>query len=216
MTTLVQAAGPATAGSAAGRGPGRPRTEALDERIIEATLALIDAGEEITVARVVSRSGVSRAALYRRWPSMHALVARALDLGRTLPPAYPEHPDQGQLLELILDAAGVGSGGATPTAERYPEARFRQRMRLVMTDRDLQRDYWAYVAERRAPTEDLLRSAVARGLLRADLDVEACWDAIAGVAYYQAAVRGDSMHDPAAMRRVRAAIETIWRGMAAG
>ncbi len=63
------------------------------------------------------------------------------------------------------------------------------------------------------PLQNALRVGMARGELRSDLDVEACFDAIAGVAYYQLVVRGDRVNDPAVVERMRAAIEVIWRGM---
>ena len=199
--------------AAARRGPGRPRDAEIDAQIIAATLEIIDAGDEVTVTRVVAHSGVSRAALYRRWPSLTTLVAQALDVGREVPPAYPEDQD---LREAVLASLGLGPHEVAPSAPGYSEERFRQRIRLVMADRALQRAYWAsHVSRRRVPLEDALRRGVARGELRADLDVEACFDAIAGAAYYQLVVRGDRIDDPATNARLRSAVDMIWRGMVA-
>lgn len=199
------------AGAAVRRRPGRPRDEEIDGQIVTATLEIIDAGEEVTVSRVVARSGVSRAALYRRWPSLTLLIAAALDVGREVPPEYPVDAD---LHEILLAGLGLGADGVAPSAPGYSEARFRQRIRLVMADRALQKTYWqSHVSRRRVPLQNALRTGIARGELRADLDVEACFDAIAGVAYYQLVVRGDRVSDPAVVERMRAAIEVIWRGM---
>ncbi|TFB16651.1 TetR/AcrR family transcriptional regulator [Microbacterium sp. 3H14] len=201
------------AGAAVRRRPGRPRDEEIDGQIVTATLEIIDAGEEVTVSRVVARSGVSRAALYRRWPSLTLLIAAALDVGREVPPEYPVDAD---LHEILLAGLGLGADGVAPSAHGYSEARFRQRIRLVMADRALQKTYWqSHVSRRRVPLQNALRTGIARGELRADLDVEACFDAIAGVAYYQLVVRGDRVSDPAVVERMRAAIEVIWRGMVA-
>ncbi|UUE20844.1 TetR/AcrR family transcriptional regulator [Microbacterium sp. J1-1] len=201
------------AGAAVRRRPGRPRDEEIDGQIVTATLEIIDAGEEVTVSRVVARSGVSRAALYRRWPSLTLLIAAALDVGREVPPEYPVDAD---LHEILLAGLGLGADGVAPSAPGYSEARFRQRIRLVMADRALQKTYWqSHVSRRRVPLQNALRTGIARGELRADLDVEACFDAIAGVAYYQLVVRGDRVSDPAVVERMRAAIEVIWRGMVA-
>lgn len=213
--TLVTAAGPGAptdAGAAAvRRRPGRPRDEDIDGQIVAATLAIIDAGEEVTVSRVVTRSGVSRAALYRRWPSLTTLIATALDVGREVPPEYPADAD---LHEILLTGLGLGADAVAPSAPGYSEERFRQRIRLVMSDRALQKAYWeSHVSRRRVPMENALRAGIARGELRDDLDVEACFDAIAGAAYYQLVVRGDRISDPAVVARLRAAIEVIWRGM---
>lgn len=199
------------AGFAVRRRPGRPRDEDIDGQIIAATLALIDAEEEVTVSRVVARSGVSRAALYRRWPSLTALIAAALDVGRTVPPAVPT---DGDLRETVF--ATLLGAPTSVTAEGYSEARFRQRIRLVMGDRALQKAYWnSHVSRRRVPLENALRAGIERGILRADLDVEACFDALAGAAYYQLVVRGDGMDSPRARERLHAAFDVVWRGMQA-
>jgi len=193
------------------RGPGRPRDQDLDQLIVGATLELIDAGDEVTVSRVVDRSGVSRAALYRRWPSLTSLIAAALDVGRVVP---PELPDDVELRSALF--ASMLQGADSAALAGYTDERFRQRIRLVMADRALQRAYWtSHVARRRAPIEDALRRGVEQGRLRADLDVAACFDAMAGTAYYQVVVRGERLGDAATNARLEAALEVIWRGMLA-
>ncbi|WP_241961978.1 hypothetical protein [Rhodococcus opacus] len=51
--------------------------------------------------------------------------------------------------------------------------------------------------------------------MRADLDIEACFDAIAGAGYYQLVVRGVHVDDPAARVRLRGALEAVWRRLLA-
>ncbi|WP_228479829.1 TetR/AcrR family transcriptional regulator [Microbacterium abyssi] len=208
--TIADAGTVADAG-AARRGPGRPRDEEIDGQIIAATLALIDAEAEVTVSRIVERSGVSRAALYRRWPALTTLVAAALDVGRTVPPAVDA---EGDLQAAVMGA--VFGDSAAATASGYSEVRFRHRIRLVMADRALQKAYWrSHVSRRRVPVEAALRRGIERGILRADLDVEACFDAMAGVAYYQLVVRGDRFEEPESQARMKAALDVIWCGMLA-
>ncbi|WP_411374520.1 TetR/AcrR family transcriptional regulator [Arthrobacter sp. MPF02] len=194
------------------RGPGRPRNEGLDGQVLAAALELIDAKEEVTAARIVERSGVSRAALYRRWPSLTALTAAALDVGREMPPAIPAG---GNLREAVMDALlGGATAGSGPVD--YPEERFRQRIRLAMSDRSLQRMYWtSHVSRRRAPIVNALRAGIEEGELRPDLDPDACFDLIAGVFYYQLVVRGESFDGPATRGRCRAALDVAWQGMVA-
>ncbi|MFI6424230.1 TetR/AcrR family transcriptional regulator [Promicromonospora sp. NPDC050880] len=190
------------------RGPGRPRSQGHDERIVDAAVELLERGEEITVSRVVERSGVSRAAIYRRWPSMTDLVATALDRGR----APHTIPLEGDLLQNVLDAYTTQSA---TTRETYSEERFRLRMRLAMTDRKLARAYWrSHVSRRRAGMVAVLRAGVERGELRPDLDVDACIDLVNGVFYYQFVVRGVTLDDPEALERCREGIRVAWRGMA--
>lgn len=199
----------AASAGVAQRGPGRPRVAGHDERILDAVVQLIDEGQQVTVSAVVDRSGVSRAALYRRWPSIADLTAAALDRGRAA-------------LEIdmsvdIRDAIAAAYFGALRSARgaTYSERRFRTRLVLVMQNPDLQRAYWkAHARRRRAGVVAALEEAVRRGELRADTDIEAAIDAINGVFYYQIVVRGSRFDDPAATARCRAAFDIIWRGMA--
>ncbi|WP_418275266.1 TetR/AcrR family transcriptional regulator [Isoptericola jiangsuensis] len=187
------------------RRPGRPRAEGHDERILAAAVALVEAGEPVTVGRVVERSGVSRAAIYRRWSSMTDLVAAALDHGRE-----PYRISlEGDLLENLLAVFVPGAAGPA-----YSEERFRLRLRLALSDRTLAQAYWrSHVARRRPGLVAVLRAGIARGELREDLDLDACMDLITGVVYYQYVVRGASLADPAVVARCREAIRVAWQGM---
>ncbi|QIK62694.1 TetR/AcrR family transcriptional regulator [Leucobacter viscericola] len=193
------------ADTAVERRPGRPRTQTLDERVLEGVSALLESGETLSVRRVVEASGVSKAAIYRRWPGITELIAAALDRGRT---PYGISLS-GDLLENLLEA--FSSDGAEVG---YSEERLRTRLRLSLADRDLQQTYWnSHITRRRAGLLELLQLGVARGELRADLDFDACCDLITGVFYYQVVVRGDSLSDPATRDRCRAALRVAWRGM---
>lgn len=197
-----------SAGPRETRGPGRPRNSDIEQQVIAAAVELVDAGEEVTVARLVERSGVSRAAIYRRWPSITQLVAVALDVGRG---SYPEILPEDDLHAAIVDGFLLGG---EPAEKDYPKNRFRQRIKLGIDDPALQRTYWeSHVARRRAPLERTLSEAVQQGKLRADLDVAACIDALGGVVYYQVVVRGADLHSTETRERVSAALEIIWRGM---
>lgn len=59
---------------------GRPRDPAVDEAALEAAIRLIvDEGYAVlTMERIAERAGVSKAALYRRWPNKVAVVADAV------------------------------------------------------------------------------------------------------------------------------------------
>lgn len=192
---------------AARRGPGRPRADGIDERVIDAALELIDAEQPVTAGRLVERSGVSRAAIYRRWASIADVVAAALDRGRESL-VIPVHGDlRAAIAESFL-------GGAERHQGTYSDERMRQRLRLALADRGLQRAYWdAHVSRRRAATEAALCAGVERGVLRDDLDIAACVDLLGGVFYYQLVVRGVAMTDAAAVARCRAALDVVWRGM---
>ncbi|WP_221584759.1 TetR/AcrR family transcriptional regulator [Microbacterium sp. G2-8] len=194
----------------AARGPGRPRTEGHDERILDTVTRLIDDGAQVTVNAVVAGSGVSRAALYRRWPSMTDLIAAALDRGRAAV-EVDLNGDIKQALVALLFGDPSAVRGAT-----YTERRFRTRLALVMQNPELQQAYWtSHVRRRRGSVHAALAEAVRRGELRDDIDIDACIDMINGVFYYQAVVRGSRIEAPDVRARCRAAFEVAWRGMAA-
>ncbi|KAF2414036.1 transcriptional regulator [Microbacterium sp. B35-04] len=200
----------ASSGTAVRRGPGRPRDADLDAQILAGALALIDEGATVTVSLLVAQSGVSRAAIYRRWPSLTALVAAALDVGRTVP---PDIPLTGDLRDAV---SGSLFGGQRVSVVGYSEERFRQRIRLAMADRDLQQAYWdSHVSRRRASLERALQAGVERGILRKGLDPATCFDLLAGVVYYQLVVRGDTLSDPVVWKRCQDAFDIAWRGMVA-
>ena len=189
------------------RSPGRPRTDGHDERIIDAALELLERGEEVTVGRVVAVSGVSRAAIYRRWPSMTHLLAAALDRGRE----PLELSLEGDLLEnLVRSVTGTGSS----TSREFSEERFRLRLRLAISDQQLAHAYWSsHVARRRRAMVALLQAGIDRGILRDDIDIDACIDLVNGAFYYQVVVRGASFTDPGVIDRCQAAVRVAWRGM---
>lgn len=177
--------------------------------MLRSVTELIDAGTTITVNAVVERSGVSRAAIYRRWQTLPELTAAALDVGRVVirPPA-----------DLTLfDAFRYGfPKPGQPVSPDFPEGRLRQRLLLALADETLQRQYWrGHVSRRRAPLLDLLQRGQERGEIRADVDIEAALDLLSGVFYYQVIARGESLSDTETLTRCSAAIDIIWQGISA-
>lgn len=191
-------------------GPGRPRRPGHDEKILEATLRLIDTDRRITVNAVVEESGVSRAAVYRRWSSMTDLIASALDQGRATPVIDTDGDIKSALIEVLYTRTTVSQ----TLGETYTTRRFRKRLELMMSDQDLQRAYWrSHVAPRRASPIEALKIARDRGEIRADVDVEAALDAMYGAFYYQIVVRGENLSEDRTLDRCIEAFELIWAGM---
>lgn len=161
-------------GRFAAPGPGRPRSEHADRAILGATLEL--AGEAglpgLTVDAIAERAGVSKATLYRRWPSKVHLIVDAFGLLPELP-----SPDQGDLesdLRTLLEAfLGIVRNnrlaGILPslTAERAREPAL-----AAVLD--------PAVRARRRPILEVFRRAIARGEARADLDAELAADLLMG------------------------------------
>jgi AcrR family transcriptional regulator len=167
------------------RAPGRPRSALADDAIIEATLALlVDEGfDRLSMDAVAARAGVGKATIYRRWPSKEALVIDAV-ARRALPtvvePSGPVRDRLVGLLEGMLAGSRTGVGRLLPCMVGASVGN----PTLAAHYRD------QILAPRRARVGELLRSGVAAGELRADLDVELAIDQVVGPLLYRIAFFG--------------------------
>jgi AcrR family transcriptional regulator len=77
------------------RAPGRPRNEEADREIIAATLRLlpVQGYDRLSVEAVAAEADVTRATIYRRYPSKADLVCAALS-------AYPDDASVGDLADV--------------------------------------------------------------------------------------------------------------------
>ncbi|MDV8149674.1 TetR/AcrR family transcriptional regulator [Arthrobacter sp. B10-11] len=207
MAEAVADAGVDAAEDAAGRrSPGRPRDTTLETAVLSATVDLLLERDtkEVTIAAITERSGVSRAAVYRRWASREELLAAALDSVRSgieLAPAATT-------LETILNSYEL----ASVAVEGRVETLVKKRVALGLENDELRTLSWnRHVSRRRATIAELIRDGIEAGEIDASVDVEAMIDLINGLYYYQFVVRAPS--DPAEARsRVRAAVQLVWNG----
>lgn len=191
------------------RGPGRPRATDIERRVLTAARELISESShagDYTLNQLVERSGVSRAAIYRRWDSLRTLNVAALDVDRVplpLPPAA-------SLRETLLQGYAEGITAIDDTAM----AMITKRLIMGLRDPALQRSYWErHVRRRRQDFTELLLQAQQDGQLRKDIDVEVALDLINGLGYYQGVVRGE-WGTETAQARVTAGIELVWDAIA--
>ncbi|WP_181149764.1 TetR-like C-terminal domain-containing protein [Arthrobacter sp. MYb227] len=191
------------------RGPGRPRATDIERRVLQASRELIsesaNAGE-YTLNQLVERSGVSRAAIYRRWDSLRTLNVAALDIDRVPLP----QPAADTLRETLLQGYAQGVTAIDDSAM----AMITKRLIMGLRDPALQRSYWErHVRRRRQDFTELLLRAQQDGQIRKDIDVEIALDLINGLGYYQGVVRGE-WGTKAAQARVAAGIELVWDAIA--
>ena len=153
-------------------GPGRPRSEAAEKAILEATLRLLaELGYGgLTMDRVAAEAKVSKATMYRRWPSKVHLVITAFSQLPQLP-----CPDTGNLRQDLIEVLGsfllitqnTSLAGVLPTLAgeraRIPELA----------------DYLDEATrQRREPVKQVLQRAIKRGDLPAKTDVELAIDLV--------------------------------------
>jgi AcrR family transcriptional regulator len=181
-TAARGAEAPAGGGGAAPQVPrGRPRSET-------ARKAILDAAGELLVARglsavsmdaVAERAGVSKATIYRWWPTKETLALDALytEWSAAAPVPRDTNSLRGDLVELMAPWARL------VTAQPYA--------RVIAALLAKTRDDPAFAAEyrqrviepRRDQAREIFHRAVERGELQAGVDLEVALDLIYGPLY---------------------------------
>jgi AcrR family transcriptional regulator len=145
---------------------GRPRDPARDELILDAAEALVtECGyDRTTVDAIAERAGVGKPTIYRRWSGKAEVVAAAIRRRKTHRPLADTGSLRGDLhaalraLSLSIDDTGVqlaaGIAGQLRSSEELAGL-FREHV----------------IAVERARWAEIVRRAVARGELRADVPV---------------------------------------------
>ena len=162
------------------RSPGRPRSAAADEAIVRATLeVLLEEGfRGLSVEAVRQRAGVGKATIYRRFPDKEALVTAAIEAVH----ADLRAPDTGSIMgdaEALL--AQMAPGGSLAPRLLADAANNPEMHRIFRR---------ALIEPRREVVRTILRRAVERGELRADLDLEIAIDLLAGPQVYRLLLDG--------------------------
>lgn len=108
------------------RGPGRPRDPDLEERALEATLAVF--GEKgwtgLTIEEVSSRARVGKSSIYLRWKDKETLLAAALRHSQQEPEVDEAAPDE--------DTDGTPAEPAEQTLREYLVAHATRRANLYL------------------------------------------------------------------------------------
>jgi AcrR family transcriptional regulator len=179
------------------RKAGRPRDPKTDQAIGDAALALFTSGgvEAASIDAVARRAGVTRAAVYRRWPSREAMLVHALSSvrERAEAPLARERLSLDKVLEWLIATA--------PRELAQPNAR-RLLAHLVGSapnNPSLMRSYWhATLGPRWRAFGELLRETRDPvGRPAADsFEADTLADIIAGALLWRAVVR-PGRHDAA-------------------
>ncbi len=151
-----------------------PRVARTREAVVAAGRELLDAEgpDAVTHLRIGEATGIARTTIYRHWPDREALLAAVLRDGES-GDADDECPDTGELrgdLHLYLDQLRAGVGGRRERhgmAHVVARAEFAKRGDRTFTELRRQR-----VDQRLNPLRAILRRAVGRDELPADLDVD--------------------------------------------
>ena len=181
--------------------PGRPRSEESRTAVLRATSELLhEVGlRAMTTEEIASRSGASKATIYKWWPNKYAV---AIDAFLSEMMAESRDPDTGSarddLTAVCADfctstPAPAAGCSRSSSARRRPTRSIQQELRTNLVD------------SRRELFPTIWDRGVERGELRADVDPDAALDLVIGPALYRLMIGHAPMSDergrPACGRR---------------
>ena len=161
---------------------GRPRSERARHAILEAAavLLLLRGLGAVSMDAVAERAGVSKATIYRWWPSKEMLALDALlDWAAASAPARDTGSLRGDLLALVrpwvreITRQPFGRVIAALVTEAQSDSQFAEAYRT------------RFVEPRREAMRAAFARAAKRGEVPADLDVEVAVDLIYGPLYHR-------------------------------
>jgi AcrR family transcriptional regulator len=170
---------------------GRPRSVECDHAILEAAVSEYAARglDGMSVDAVAARAGVSKATIYRRYPSKEKLIiAAAFTIARETAPKADTGSLRGDLITSVRNLRNVLGDPLLGRAT----------CRLVVdaTQNDeIEEMHLAYVRERRQGAFDAFERAIARGELRADTDMEYAADTLSAPIFYHHLVLHELVDD---------------------
>jgi AcrR family transcriptional regulator len=178
---------------------GRPRSETARQAIVTAAgeLVLAGGGDAVTMEGIAARAGVSKATVYKWWPSRQAVMLEGLLAVTRDTMELPADGDLATMLRLHVGrlVALLRDGPAGPLLAALAG----QGQSDAATARALL-DQW--IRPRRAVTEAALSAAVTRGELRADTDVAVALDQLYAPVYYRLIFGHEALDDDLADRVV--------------
>jgi AcrR family transcriptional regulator len=188
---------------------GRPRSAKAREAILGAAAALLlEHGlAAVSMDAVAARAGVSKATIYRWWPTKETLALDALYAEWSLAAPVPKDTGslRGDLIELL--SPWVRLVAAQPYARVIAAL-----LANTRTDPAFAAEYRRRVIEpRRDQAREIFRRAIERGEVPADLDLEVALDLIYGPLY----LRLLQDHAPLDDGFVRAAVDMVLAGVTA-
>jgi AcrR family transcriptional regulator len=186
---------------------GRPRSERARNAILDAATALMlqHGLADVSMDAVAARAGVSKATIYRWWPTKEALALDALfHEWETAPPEHDTGSLRGDLLKLMRPWARV--------AAKRPYGRvIAALITEAQTDPDFAREYRErFIEPRRDQARTVFARAIERGEIPPNTKVEVALDVLYGPIYHRL-LHG---HAPINDRFVRDVVDTALDGIA--
>jgi AcrR family transcriptional regulator len=186
---------------------GRPRDEKAHDAVLEAAAELLlDKGlAAVSMDAVAARAGVSKATIYRWWPTKETLALDALyHEWAAVPPPRDTGSLRGDLLSLLRPWARLARSRpyGRVIAALVAEARTDPEFAVQYRER--------FIEPRRDQARAIFRRAIGRGEISADTKTEVALDLLYGALYHRL-LHG---HAPLSDQFVRDVIDTALGGIA--
>ncbi|MBK1788076.1 TetR/AcrR family transcriptional regulator [Prauserella cavernicola] len=184
---------------------GRPRNTQIDAAVLDATLAVLDSAgyTRFTLEEVARRAGTTKPAIYRRWPTRQHLVLAALAWRLGNPPV----PDTDCTMCDLAECLSV----YVAAFDRMPPGVLGPLLADCTPEPGLREDFMTMLfTPPRAAVEQTLVRAMARGDLRADLDLGLTLDLLGSLVHYRALFGHAATSDT----QIEHAVETLLQGIA--
>ncbi|HMF83136.1 MAG TPA: TetR/AcrR family transcriptional regulator [Acidimicrobiia bacterium] len=186
---------------------GRPRSAIADQAIRDAAVDLFaERGfDGFSVEDVAEHAGVSKATVYRRYPSKVDLVVEA---GSCMATEAVSFPDTGNLRDDVRGLARslVGKFRNSPAGRVMPAMTFERRRNPELDDR-----FRSFLADRKARTREVLQRGIERGELPPDTDVALMGSMIVGPIFHRLMITQEPLSDAF----VDALVDALLRGFGA-
>jgi AcrR family transcriptional regulator len=186
---------------------GRPRSEKSKAAILAtAGELLLERGlEDVSMDAIAEQAGVSKATIYRWWPTKETLAIDALY--EDWAAAYPEPPDTGRLRDDL-------SGVFLPWVDHITKRPYARVLGALLTrartdDAFAQEFDQRLIQPRRGRARPIFTRAIERGELPADTDIELALDLLYGAVYHRF-LQG---HLPLSRGFVEAVIDAVLHGL---
>ena len=191
MAQSVTRRAPTLNGNGEKRAPGRPRSEESRQAILRSTLKLLkEAGfPQLSIEAIAADADVSKATVYRWWPTKAALVADAFSASADQELRFPDtgsvqkdmNLQMRQVIRVFRSRRGKVVAALLGGGQSDPE--------LIAAFRD--RFLWP----RRRQAYQTLQRGIDRGELPADIDMDLTLDSLYGPIYMRFLIRHDELSE---------------------
>ncbi|MDR3641240.1 MAG: TetR/AcrR family transcriptional regulator [Humidesulfovibrio sp.] len=187
------------------RPPGRPRSDAVRTVVLKAANDLLEevGFAKLTMEGIAAKAGVSKATLYRWWPSKGAVAMDAF-MAATVPRITFPQTDSAvadvTAQMLLLAQAYRGVTGRL----------VRELIGLGQSDPEMLKTFISgYLVPRRGATKEVLRRGIASGEIRTDVDLEILVDSLYAPIFHRLLLQHLPLEDAFVLHIASQAFSTV-------